>query len=917
MKFLSLFWVLFFIFAGCSSSSGAKGDSDQDNDTDFYEDTDLSEDGDVTDDIGTEDKDVIPDDTDILNDEDPDNDDDPEDGDATDDDETEDDEDVFDDSDHVDDLIQWRGDTASVTVTGDDLRTYTLSTTASLRDNLPPSKQRVVTEKEGDMILRSGHTFLDALFAMTIEEVLENSVTQINDWSFDNGNPVDCDCFETGEKWKYVWTRDTAYAVDLGLALVDPERSRNSLEFKISDRKDSVGGGNMEIIQDTGTGGSWPVSTDRVSWALGAYETLKFLNGISRSDFLDKAYAAIKNTILTDRKYVFDENDGLYKGEQSFLDWREQTYPVWTADDTVHIAMSKVLSTNVLHYIILDVGSKLAEMKEDVSFKNDCINWKSELRQKIRQNFYLEDAKLFATMKTTYLNDHPVEKYDLLGQSLAVLSGVANDTQAKESVRNYPVTEAGPPVIWPQEPFVRVYHNRGIWPFVTAYALRSAIQADNDAAVNNAFMSLVRGAALNLSNMENFEFTTLANWYEDTRKDHYNRDLSGPVVNSRRQLWSVAAFVSLVTDGLFGMEFTLDGVNFEPKLTALIRNEIVPGSEEIVLKNVPFRGKKMDVKLVLPKRTSAKTGFFVKKSLKLNGSGHSGIIPHSSLMNENTIEIELEYSDNTDTLTKKNCDDEAVCFAPRAPNIPLDPYGVAVNSGKLQVTFNSPDTGVTFNMYRDGVKVAQNATSPWIDDNSGDFADKSYCYSVTALNSEGNESHIANPVCYWGNEFDRIAKLEPVAFEQSGSAFMDHGRMQFGDWGLPGAELSVSSFSPDVTGKYLIQIEYGSGRPIDTGITACFKEVEITDLSDNSKQHSFVVMPHLGLNDWGRWGNSSFGEFHLDSSKTYRIVIKDTMNMSYFKHFVPYTGHPAGGGNDVYNRANVSTLKFLLKEKNL
>ena len=26
--------------------------------------------------------------------------------------------------------------------------------------------------------------------------------------------------------------------------------------------------------------------------------------------------------------------------------------------------------------------------------------------------------------------------------------------------------------------------------------------------------------------LENFEFTTLANWYEDTRKDNYNRDLS-------------------------------------------------------------------------------------------------------------------------------------------------------------------------------------------------------------------------------------------------------------------------------------------------------------------------------------------------------------------------------------------------------
>jgi hypothetical protein len=907
MKFLILFFVSVILFSGCGSSTEKDDDTDLINDMeemDLEDEVDDEEEVDQVDD--EEEVDQVDDEEEVdqvdLEDE-------VDDDFEVDDDEVDDD----DDDDYVDSLIEWLGDKAEVVVTGDDLKTYTLTTTASLRDDLPSSKQRVVTEKEGDMILRSGHIFLDALFAMTIEEVVQNSVSQITDWSFNNGNPVDCECFETGEKWKYVWTRDTAYAVDLGLALVDPERSKNSLEFKISDKKGSVGGGNMEIIQDTGTGGSWPVSTDRVSWALGAFETLKFLEGSSRADFLDKAYTAIKNTIETDRLYVFDESDGLYKGEQSFLDWREQTYPVWTAADTVHIAMSKVLSTNVLHYIILDVGSKLAEVKGDNDFKSSCDTWKNELRNSIRQHFYLEDAELFSAMKTTRLNEYPIKKFDLLGQSLAVLSKVANKSQARKSVENYPVTEAGPPVIWPQEPFIRVYHNRGIWPFVTAYALRAALHADNDSAVDNAFMSLVRGAALNLSNMENFEFTTLSNWYEDTRKDHYNRDLSGPVVNSRRQLWSVASFVSLVIDGLFGMEFTLDGVNFDPKVTAFIRNQFLRGSSEVVLRNINYRGKNITVTVKFPEPDQNETGFFVKKAMKLNGSDHVGVILFSALESDNEVEIELEYSDISGTITKKDCSDEAICFAPRAPNIPLDPYGVTVNSGKLQVVFNSPDGGVTFNMYRDGEKVAENVTSPWVDDNSGDYADKSYCYSVSAVNSAGNESHVANPVCYWGNEFNRIVELKTDAFEQSGDAFDDHGRMQFGDWGLPEAELSVASFTPSITGKYFVQIEYGNGRPIDTGITACFKEIEITDLSDDSKQHSFVVMPHLGLDDWARWDNSSFAEFDLVGGRNYRIVIKDIFNMSYFEHFIPYTG-PIGGGEGVYNRANISTLKFLLKE---
>jgi hypothetical protein len=75
-------------------------------------------------------------------------------------------------------------------------------------------------------------------------------------------------------------------------------------------------------------------------------------------------------------------------------------------------------------------------------------------------------------------------------------------------------------------------------------------------------------------------------------------------------------------------------------------------------------------------------------------------------------------------------------------------------------------------------------------------------------------------------------------------------------------------------------------------------------------------MPHLGAGNWGRWGDSSFLKVTLNSTKTYKISITDAFNMSYFEHFVPYTAAgAAGGGTEVYNRVNLSTIKFLLKEK--
>lgn len=162
---------------------------------------------------------------------------------------------------------------------------------------------------------------MDALFALAMQEVRDASVSTISDGAFSAAES--CPCFETGERWTWVWTRDTAYAVEHSLALIDPQRARDSLRFKLSDRKAALGGGFPTIVQDTGTGGSWPVSTDRVVWAMGAWEVLKYLDGAEREAFRDEALLAMRNTLEEDRQFVFDAEDGLYRGEQSFLDWRE------------------------------------------------------------------------------------------------------------------------------------------------------------------------------------------------------------------------------------------------------------------------------------------------------------------------------------------------------------------------------------------------------------------------------------------------------------------------------------------------------------------------------------------------------------------------------------------------------------------
>ena len=374
----------------------------------------------------------------------------------------------------------WVRDGSTTTVSVDDpgraLRTYQLSTDhVPQRDDGP--SERTVVEQAGDPLLRSGSLVLDALFALAMAEVHEASVDQITDGAFADGAPTPCACFETGEKWTYVWTRDTAYAAHLALAWIDPERTANSLRYKLAWGKPGSGLGGPFIVQDTGSGGSWPVSTDRVTWALGALETWRQLP--AGHAFATEAADALANTVRQDHDLVRD-SDGLMRGEMSFLDWREQSYPLATAADQTPLAESKALGTNVAHLAALRSAATLAEaVHGDSSSSATFSAWADALQQAIDAHLWHDELGAWSSWSGPPLSPGPRRQRDLLGTSLAALvldpaldPSVAD--RGAQSLLSYPHGPLGPPVIWPQQPDVPVYHNRGQWPFVTAYWLRAA-----------------------------------------------------------------------------------------------------------------------------------------------------------------------------------------------------------------------------------------------------------------------------------------------------------------------------------------------------------------------------------------------------------------------------------------------------------
>ncbi|MBK6689357.1 MAG: hypothetical protein IPG45_33120 [Deltaproteobacteria bacterium] len=791
--------------------------------------------------------------------------------------------------------------TVQIIAENDCRRTYRLETTASLRE---PRRGpiREVNEPADRPRLRTGSPIWDAVYALAVAEAAEASVAQIQDGAFLNGAPFTCappGCFETGRLWKWVWTRDTAFAGELGLAALDPARLLSSLELKLSERR---GGGDLQIIQDTGTGGSYPISTDRVVWAFAARALLAELEEPLRSTSRDRWLLAMINTAEHDRVVAFDSVRGLYRGESSFLDWREQSYPPWTANDPAQIGASFALSTNVLHLVLLETVSELLLEVQSP----EAATWSARaaaLRSAIGRHFDNPGGAPAAFLPST-LDPAPVARQDALATALYVLAGLGSDPAGALSAQ--PFLPFGPPVIWPSQPETAIYHNRAIWPFVTAYLARAGAKVRHDRVVTAAAESLLRGAALQLSHVENLEMTTGRAFFLDGA-------WSGPVVHSERQLWSVGGFLSLIEQTLLGKETNSAGIRFRPYLPRAWRGQL---GDRVLLHQLQFRGRRFDVELLLPGPTPDRAGAYQLGRVLLNGTevGTDWLSPDQVAGGRVTLEL-LDVPEPGRPLHRVDTFGAEELYGPKPPTVGAI---TALPAGlQIPLSHNGADpTRVTYDVLRDGVVVASGLpghSTEWIDPGTT-VVSPSLCYTAQLRYlATGLVSQRAAPSCWWGVAYQRIRTFTADQLTAVGGTLVNnHGRLHYEAWGDPGHSLTLPNFTPDGGGRHLVQLLYGNGSgPINTGITAAVKRVQVVELPAGTMVASgYLPLPQLGV--WSEWRNSSFLPVELRADRSYRVVIDDdtrAVNMSAFDHYARYTG--GTGGAAPFQRVNIAELKVL------
>ncbi len=770
------------------------------------------------------------------------------------------------------------------------LRTYAQSSTLQLRD--PGPQHTSYTESAQLPVVRTGNLAFDALFALAGAEMKQNSVASIKDGNYNGGAPIPCDCFETGEKWHYVWTRDLSYAADLGLAMLDPQRVRNSLDFKLSAWRDGVprapqvasSADGLQIIQDTGSGGSWPVSTDRVSWAFGAEKALHNLPATERKAFAPRALLALSNTIENDRLAAFDTATGLYTGEQSFLDWRDQSYASWIVNDLASMASSKALSTNVAHYKALTLAASLARELADRARAEKYTEWAWQLKAAINQHLWLPQAGMYSSLTAGHFDGAPMYKFDWLGQALAIVTGIADGKRAQSILASYPHGPMGAPVIYPQQMDMPVYHNRAIWPFVTAYGLKAAVAGRNAAVADAAYQTLMRGAALNLSNMENLEWLT----GQPLLLDEANPALIGPVINSKRQLWSVGAYLGMVIESVFGVVTTADGITVQPFITARLRRESLAGSGVISLGNLRLHGKAITVRIELPPASQG-DGYYTVRKLTLDGAPTRATIAWSQLQAGSQITVTLgKLVPDRNAIKRVAADPYAQSDAVFGPRETAIGRLVRERTGNvlLDITQSRGAAATLYNVYRNGRLAATRLTAgTWIDR----MPQGAPCYAVEAVFADsGNRSHHSPSRCVG----------EAIELSQTAAG-----------WGQPGEKLLTSAITVPAAGQYQVQVHYHNGaNEINLGISGGVKWLAVRDGAGAAVAHGVVQLPHARVVGGKPAMVYSTPVLARLRAGAYQVELSDFYNMSYLQANSTFSA--AGGATGTSNRFDIAGVRI-------
>lgn len=255
----------------------------------------------------------------------------------------------------------------------------------------------------------------------------------------------------------------------------------------------------------------------------------------------------------------YDETDGLYFGQASFIDVGWNGYPLSfgemaTEESRNEAIRIKAPSTNALYVRSMDVMAHAAEV---IGKKKEAEAWRQRaerLREAIRTQLRLPDGTF-----TYYKNkDGSLEKRrEALGAAFCVLCDVVTGEDAKSALAKDALchSKAGVTLFYPfHEKIPRSYHNRSAWPFATTFYYLAWEKATGESKLLEDAEQLACAITVPDTLRAN-DAGELDDYRTGTFKE-YIRWEDGVASGTNAQSWTVSAFLNFaIRAGLLNREF--------------------------------------------------------------------------------------------------------------------------------------------------------------------------------------------------------------------------------------------------------------------------------------------------------------------------------------------------------------------------
>jgi hypothetical protein len=410
--------------------------------------------------------------------------------------------------------------------------------------------------------------------------------------------------------------------------------------------------------------------------------------------------------------------------------------------------------------------------------------------------------------------------------------------------------------------------------------------------------SLLRGAALHLSNMENLEWLTGKSAYDD-----------GPAINSPRQLWSVAGFYGAFVETVFGWRPGQEGVTLSPFLTTRMRN-LMGGTAAARLSGIRYQGHEIDIILKLPAQ-AADGGLYPVRRVLLNGRQVERAIEAGALgLGANRIEVEFGPPQSDRALVtgvpliSPLSHDDFRAFMPATP----PPPRLKALARSTELDWPSAEVPFHYDVRRNGLLLAASVDGAQWEDHDPDKTLMA-CYTITAVDLRSSlASEPSAPSCARGSlaqdilpgdaRVGRNTKSEPVGDNVRAAAWRVEA----------GTVLNVKDVRVERAGTYAISFLYDNHSfAHNTGITNAVKRLRLEDAAGQQLQ-SVVQMPHIRpVGSAHPVRESTISYFRLQPG-TYTLTLDDFFNMSAMLSNTKYSG--AGGRNGYVNEARITEIRI-------